>query len=82
MVGLSIGVHLLNLLVIPAIVFIYYFKKYETTKWGIIKSAALSIVILGVIMWGIIPGVIIVAGWFELLFVNGFGMPFNTGVVI
>ena len=52
MVGLSIGVHLLNLLVIPAIVFIYYFKKYETTKWGIIKSAALSIVILGVIMWG------------------------------
>lgn len=41
MVGLSIGVHLLNLLVIPAIVFIYYFKKYETTKWGIIKSAAL-----------------------------------------
>ncbi len=82
MVGLSIGVHLLNLLVIPAIVFIYYFKKYETTKLGIIKSALLSIVILGVIMWGIIPGVIIVAGWFELLFVNSFGMPFNTGVII
>ena len=49
---------------------------------GLTLDAALSIVILGVIMWGIIPGVIIVAGWFELLFVNGFGMPFNTGVVI
>lgn len=82
MIGLSIGVHLLNLLVIPAIVFIYYFKKYEPTKWGIIKSAALSIVILGVIMWGVIPGVIIIAGWFELLFVNGFGLPFNTGVAL
>ncbi len=82
MIGLSIGVHLLNLLVIPAIVFIYYFKKYETSKWGIIKSAALSIVILGVIMWGIIPGVIIVAGWFELMFVNSFGLPFNSGVIV
>ena len=64
MIGLSIGVHLLNLLVIPAIVFIYYFKKYEPTRAGIIKSAAISILLLGVIMWGIIPGVIVVAGWF------------------
>ena len=82
MIGLSIGVHLLNLLVIPAIVFIYYFKKYEPTRAGIIKSAEISILLLGVIMWGIIPGVIVVAGWFELLFVNGMGLPFNTGVAV
>lgn len=82
MVGLSVGVHLLNLLVIPAIVFIYYFKKYETTLWGVVKSAAISIVILAAIMWVIIPGVIVVAGWFELLFVNTFRLPFNTGVAI
>lgn len=82
MIGLSIGVHLLNLLVIPAIVFIYYFKKYEPTRKGVLMATAISIVILGAIMWGIIPGVIVVAGWFELMFVNGMGLPFNTGVVI
>jgi len=82
MIGLSIGVHLLNLLVIPAIVFIYYFKKYEPTRGGVLKAAAISIFLLGIIMWGIIPGVVVLAGWFELLFVNGLGMPFNTGVVI
>lgn len=82
MIGLSIGVHLLNLLVIPAIVFIYYFKKYETTKWGVIKAAAISCVILGAVLWGVIPYVIIIAGWFELLFVNSMGLPFNTGVAV
>ena len=81
-IGLSIGVHLLNLLVIPAIVFIYYFKKYETTGWGIVRAALVSVVLIGVIMWGIIPGVFVVAGWFELLFVNSFGLPFNTGVAV
>ena len=82
MIGLSIGVHLLNLLVIPAIVFIYYFKKYETTKWGVIKAAAISCVILGAVLWGVIPYVIIIAGWFELLFVNSLGLPFNSGVAV
>jgi len=82
LMGLSIGVHLLNLLAIPAIVFVYYFKKYETTRNGVLTALGLSVVILGVIMYGIIPGVIKIASWFELAFVNGLGAPFNTGVLI
>ena len=82
LMGLSIGVHLLNLLAIPAIVFIYYYRKYKVTRNGILLSLAVSFVILGVIMYGIIPGVITIATWFELIFVNGFGLPFNTGVII
>ncbi|WP_159521552.1 protein O-mannosyl-transferase family [Sunxiuqinia indica] len=82
LMGISIGVHLLNLLAIPAIVFVYYFKKYKATRNGIIASLAISLIILGVIMYGIIPGVITIATWFELMFVNGFGLPFNTGTII
>ena len=82
LMGLSIGVHLLNLLAIPAIVFVYYFRKYKVTRTGILISLALSILILGVVMYVIIPGVVTVATWFELLFVNGLGLPFNTGVII
>ena len=82
LMGLSIGVHLLNLLAIPAIVFVYYFRKYKATRNGILISLALSILILGVVMYGIIPGVITIATWFELMFVNGIGLPFNTGVII
>ncbi len=81
-VGLSIGVHLLNLLAIPAIVFVYYFRKYETTRKGFIYALIVSLIILGVIMWGIIPGVVTVASWFELLFVNTFGLPFKSGALI
>ena len=79
-IGLSIGVHLLNLLAIPAIVFVYYFRKYEVTRKGIIWALIFSLAILGVIMYGIIPGVVTVASWFELLFVNAFGLPFHSGV--
>ncbi len=82
LIGLSIGVHLLNLLAIPAIVFVYYFKKYTPTLRGVIKTGLLSLVILGVVNFGVIPGVIKIAGWFELIFTNGMGMPFNTGVII
>ncbi len=82
LMGLSIGVHLLNLLAIPAIVFVYYFRKYKVTRNGILISLAVSLLILGVVMYGIIPGVITIATWFELLFVNGIGLPFNTGVII
>ena len=82
LMGLSIGVHLLNLLAIPAIVFVYYFRKYKVTRNGILISLAISILILGVVMYVIIPGVITIATWFELMFVNGFGLPFNTGVII
>ncbi len=82
LMGISIGVHLLNLLAIPAIVFVYYYKKYKVTRNGILASLVISMVILGVIMYGVIPGVITIATWFELMFVNGFGLPFNTGAVI
>ena len=80
--GLSIGIHLLNLLAIPALVLIYYYKKYEVTKKGMIGALTISVVILGLINYGLIPGVVKIATWFELFFVNTIGLPFNTGVVV
>ncbi|MDR0765807.1 MAG: DUF2723 domain-containing protein [Odoribacteraceae bacterium] len=80
--GLSIGIHLLNLLVIPSIAFIYYFRKYKPSRNGIILSALVSIVILGATLLISTQWLLVIAGWFELLFVNFFGLPFNTGVVI
>ncbi|MFV0521640.1 MAG: DUF2723 domain-containing protein [Mangrovibacterium sp.] len=82
MIGLSIGVHLLNLLAIPAIGLVYYFRKYKPTTKGAIISFLVSIIILAVVMYGIIPGVVTIASWFELLFTNGLGLPFNTGVLL
>ncbi|MBP7497410.1 MAG: DUF2723 domain-containing protein [Bacteroidales bacterium] len=82
LVGLSIGVHLLNLLTIPAMVFIYYFKKYKATRKGIILSFVFSIILLALIQNGIIPWVVKLAGLFELFFVNNIGMPFNSGTLI
>ena len=81
LMGLSIGVHLLNLLTIPAIVFIYYYKKYPFTMKGAIYTLIASGVILAAILFGIIPWVPKVAGWFDLLFVNVFGLGFNSGMV-
>jgi len=80
-IGLSIGVHLLNLLAIPAIVFVYYFRKYEVTRKGIVVALITSIVVLAIVMYGIIPGAVTVGSWFELLFVNVFGLPFHSGVL-
>ncbi|NQU55181.1 MAG: DUF2723 domain-containing protein [Bacteroidetes bacterium] len=80
-IGLSIGIHLLNLLAIPAIVFVYYFKKYDVTRKGVIVAFALSGLLLGVIMYGIIPGFVTIGSWFELLFVNVFGLPFHSGLL-
>ncbi len=80
-VGLSVGVHLLNLLAIPAIVFVYYFKKYEVTRKGMIYALLVSFVLLGGIMYGIIPGIVTVGSWFELLFVNSFGLPYHSGLI-
>ncbi len=77
--GLSIGMHLLNLLTIPALGLVYYFRKYPVTRKGIIITVLTSFFILGLIMYGIIQGTFVVASWFELLFVNGFGLPFNSG---
>lgn len=82
LMGLSIGVHLLNLLAIPAIIFVYYYRKYPVTRNGILICLALSFVLLGVIMYMIIPGVVTLAFWAELLFVNGIGLPFNSGAII
>ncbi len=83
MVGLSIGVHLLNLLAIPAIAFVYYFKKHQNvTLKGMIVTFVISILILGFVMNGIIPWIVKLAGYFELLFVNTFGLPFNSGTIV
>ncbi len=79
LMGLSIGVHLLNLLAIPAIAFVYYFKKYTPSTKGIIITGVLSIVIIGIIMNGIIPWIVKLSSFFELFFVNSMGLPFNTG---
>lgn len=81
LMGLSIGVHLLNLLAIPAIVMVFYFRKYNATPKGIFNALIVSGIILGGIMYIVIPGVIWFASKFELLFVNGFGLPYNTGVL-
>ncbi|MCJ7819725.1 MAG: DUF2723 domain-containing protein, partial [Bacteroidales bacterium] len=80
LMGLSIGVHLLNLLTLPVLVLIYYFRKYNVTRNGIIAAVLLSFVMLGVLNFIFIPGVADVAGWFELFFVNTMGLPYNTGL--
>ena len=82
LLGLSIGVQLLGLLCIPAIGLVYYFKKYEITTKGVIMTMVISAVILGTIQAVIIPGVAKVAGWFELIFVNDMGLPFNSGNLV
>ncbi len=81
LMGLSIGVHLLNLLAIPAIVLVYYFKTHEISGWGVVRALAVSALILGGIMYVIIPGVVKIGSLFELLFVNTFGLPYNTGIL-
>lgn len=82
LMGLSIGVHLLNLLAIPAIVLVYYFRKYQITTKGIVYASLIAVIALASIMYGVIPGVVSVASVFELAAVNGFGMPFNSGLFI
>lgn len=82
LMGLSIGVHLLNLLAVPAIVFVYYFKKYEPDAKGVVKAFIVSTLILAGILYIIIPGVVWLASMFELMFTNGMGAPYNTGTII
>ena len=83
MTGLSIGVHLLNLLCIPAIVLVFYYRKSENANLkGSLLVLLLSFVIVAAVLYGVVPGIITVGGWFELLFVNVLGFKFNTGVII
>ena len=82
LMGLSIGTHLLNLLTIPAIVLVYYFRRHEFSWKGVCAAFGVSVAILAVILYGIIPGVPTIAGWFELLFTNVLGCPFNTGLAV
>ncbi|MCX6257143.1 MAG: DUF2723 domain-containing protein [Bacteroidia bacterium] len=81
LMGLSIGVHLLNILAIPAMVFVYYFRKFQVTKRGLLVASVLSVALVAGVMYGVISGVIIIASKFELLFVNGFGLPFQSGII-
>ena len=81
--GLSIGVHLLNLLCVPAIVLVYYYKKFPNADLnGSFIALGISTVVVAAILYGVVPGIITVGGWFELFFVNTLGMPFNTGEIV
>lgn len=80
LMGLSIGVHLLNLLTIPAIVMVYYFKKYKVTTKGTVFAFLLGCVITGFVQFGVIQAVPLIASKMDILFVNSFGLPFNSGV--
>ncbi len=87
MTGLSIGVHLLNLLCLPAIVLVYYYRKFpqripRQDLYGSLIALGISVVILAAVLYGVVPGIVQVGGWFELLFVNVLGCPFNTGEII
>ncbi|HPE57939.1 MAG TPA: DUF2723 domain-containing protein [Bacteroidales bacterium] len=82
LIGLSIGVHLLNLLTIPAIAFIFYFKKFKPSLKGILITGVVSILLLGLIQNGIIPWIVKFSSKFELLFVNSFHLPFNLGTIV
>ena len=83
MTGLSIGVHLLNLLCIPAIVLVYCYRRFPNIELkGSLIALLVSFVIVAGVLYGVVPGIINVAGWFELLFVNTLGCPFNTGEII
>ena len=81
--GLSIGVHLLNLLCLPALVLVWYFKRHTNPNVkGSLVALLGSFVLVAIVLYGIVPGIVKVGGWFELLFVNQLSMPFNTGLVI
>ncbi|HZY81093.1 MAG TPA: DUF2723 domain-containing protein [Cyclobacteriaceae bacterium] len=82
MIGLSIGFHLLNLLSLPALGLIYYFKKYKPSTWGIIAALALSGGLVLFINDFIIPGLPTIAGGFEVFFVNNIGLPFGSGALV
>lgn len=84
LMGLSIGIHLLNLLAIPALVFMFYYKQRENGHYTFreyVKIFAVSVVILAVILFGIIPYLPKIAAYVDLFFVNTLGLPFNSGAI-
>jgi hypothetical protein len=81
MMGLSIGVHLMNLVTIPALALLYYFKKYKPGVWGIVATSIVSLLIIFFVDSIIIPGLPSIAGGFEIFFVNSLGLPFGSGAV-
>ncbi len=82
LIGLSIGIHLLNLLTLPGIVLVYYFKKYKFTWKGFIISTILSFILLAIILYGLIPGIVKFSSRFDLFFVNTLGLPVNSGMIV
>ena len=83
MTGLSIGVHLLSLLCLPAIVLVYCYRRFPNIELkGSLIALVGSFILVAAVLYGVVPGIITVAGWFELLFVNTLGCPFNTGEII
>lgn len=83
LIGVAIGVHLLNILTIPAITYIIYFKKYPKTTWkGFLLAGITSIIVVALVMYFIIPKLVDFASYFEVFFVNGIGLPFNSGTII
>lgn len=81
MMGLSIGVHLLNLVTIPALGYIYYFRRYTVSTRGLVLTGVVSMIILGLVQAGIITGLPSIANEFEILFVNSLGLPFYSGII-
>ncbi len=81
LMGLSIGVHLLNLLTLPGMVLVYYFKKFEFSWKGFSISLATSIILLSLLMYGIMPGVVTISSKFDWFFVNTLGLPSNSGML-
>ena len=80
--GLSIGVHLLCLLCLPAMSFVVYFRRAKRVTWmGMLKALIAGGLLIGVILFSLIPGVVKLGGWFELLFTNVLGCPYNTGLI-
>lgn len=81
LMGLSIGVHLLNLLALPGIVLVYYFKKFPFSWKGLVYSLVASVVLLALLMYGIMPGIVTISEKFDLFFVNTLGLPANSGMI-
>ena len=81
LMGLSIGVHLLNLLALPAIFLIWYFKKKDFSWKGFFITIVLAFTVLALFIWGIIPGLVTISSKFDLFFVNKLGLPVNSGMI-